>query len=497
MPWIKEENFYLTVLLLLILIMAVRTPLDTDMWWHLKAGEETWRNGEVYSVDTFSFTREGESWLNHSWLYQVLMFLVFRAGGYWALSVWVGLCAVISIAFVYQQMESNSMIKVIVGILAGIVSSVVWAPRPQIMSLVLFSAVGYLFYLYKWKKVNRLLWLAPIFILWSNLHGGYILGIVFMGALLCGELLNKILAENSMEHLSWREIKILGIWILACSLVVLINPFGLGMWKIPFTTIGIESLQNLISEWASPDFHQFYQQPMLWMLFGVIAAIGLSKRRIDGSDLAVLVVFGWGALTARRNFGPFALATAPILTRHLEYFLSDWKNTIVDKFSFARRWLSSISGTNDKIKSGYRYAVNLTLLLLLSTAAIWKVYEVNKPSLINQVEQENFPFAAAEYLAKFSASGRILNEYNWGGYLIWNLPDFPIFVDGRTDLFGDEIIEEWIGILKAENKWQNKLDIWEIDYILIKPDRPLAAAAAETWETLISGEGIILLGRKE
>jgi hypothetical protein len=256
-------------------------------------------------------------------------------------------------------------------------------------------------------------------------------------------------------------------------------------------------LQNLISEWASPDFHQIYQQPMLWMFFSVIAAIGLSKRRVDGSDLVILIIFGMGAFTAKRNFGLFALATAPILTRHLEYFLADWKNTIVDKFPFTRRWSSSISGTNDKIKFGYRYAANLTLILLLSTMVIWKVYDVNKPSFINQVEKDEFPVSAAEYLAKFSVNGRILNEYNWGGYLIWHLRDFPVFVDGRTDLFGDEIIGEWVGLLNAEDGWQKRLDYWNIDYILIRADRPLAAAAEETWETLISEEEIILLGRKE
>ena len=59
MPWIKEEKLYLIIVMLLILIMAVRTPLETDMWWHLRAGEETLHNEGVYSIDTFSFTREG------------------------------------------------------------------------------------------------------------------------------------------------------------------------------------------------------------------------------------------------------------------------------------------------------------------------------------------------------------------------------------------------------------------------------------------------------
>ncbi len=91
MPWFKEKRFYFYVIILLLLIMALRTPLDTDMWWHLRAGEETLSNRQVYSVDTFSFTRQGQDWLNHSWLSQVLMFLLFQTGGYLALSLWVAI----------------------------------------------------------------------------------------------------------------------------------------------------------------------------------------------------------------------------------------------------------------------------------------------------------------------------------------------------------------------------------------------------------------------
>jgi hypothetical protein len=156
-----------------------------------------------------------------------------------------------------------------------------------------------------------------------------------------------------------------------------------------------------------------------------------------------------------------------------------------------------VSESNEKIKPGFRYSVNFIILLMLSGAAVWKIYEVSAPLFIMESEQAVFPVEAVEYFKGNKETGQIFNEYNWGGYLIWNLREFTVFVDGRTDLFGDEIIGEWIEISKAENNWQDKLDQWGIDYILIQPDRPLAAAAAETWETLIDSEEIILLGRKE
>jgi len=146
MPWIKEEKLYLIIVLLLILIMAVRTPLETDMWWHLRAGEETLRTGEVYSVDTFSFTREGTDWINHSWLSQVVMFLTFQSSSYYGISVWVGVCAVLSMLFIYLQMKGHPLLRSAVLLFAAVVSSVVWSPRPQIHTLVLFSLMSYVLF---------------------------------------------------------------------------------------------------------------------------------------------------------------------------------------------------------------------------------------------------------------------------------------------------------------------------------------------------------------
>ena len=138
-----------------------------------------------------------------------------------------------------------------------------------------------------------------------------------MGSAIVGEILNKVLFMEFAANLSWRQIGAFSIFMVSSFLVVLVNPFGLDMWKIPFNTVGVESLQNLISEWASPDFHQVFQQPMLWMLLGVFSLIGLSKKRIDGAQLLPLIVFSWAALVARRNFGPFAIIAAPIFSKYL------------------------------------------------------------------------------------------------------------------------------------------------------------------------------------
>ena len=497
MPWIKEEKLYPIIVLLLILIMAVRTPLETDMWWHLRAGEETLLNKEVYSVDTFSFTREGADWINHSWLSQVLMLLIFQAGSYHGLSIWVGGCAVLSMLFVYLQMKGHPLLRSAVLLFAAVVSSVVWSPRPQIHTLVLFSILGYLIFKYKrTKNYKYLIWILPIFVLWGNLHGGYVLGIILMGSVIVGEILNKILLKDFADNLSWRQISIFAIFIVSGFLVVLINPFGLDMWKIPFNTVGVETLQNVISEWASPDFHQVFQQPMLWMLLGVFSLIGLSKKNIDGTELVPLIAFSWAALVARRNFGPFAIIAAPIFSKYLASLIDDWLNVATEKFPWVNKILEQSRQNNKDLKPGFKNMINLMLIGLLLVGVGWKIADVNEREFIHQAERDVFPVDAVEWMDDSEISGNVLNDYNWGGYLIWHLRDRPVFVDGRTDLFGDEILNDYLSVMSLQPSWPEILDEYQINSVLVKSDSDIARALQNTnWQIEYQDDISVILSK--
>jgi hypothetical protein len=468
MRWIKDEPFYVLVLLLLILIIALRTPLDSDMWWHLRAGEETLTSGIVYKVDSLSYTRAGQSWVNHSWLSQIVMIGLFNLGGYKALSLWVGIAALGSMYFVYLQMEGHALLRAGITLFAAFVCSVVWSPRPQIFSLLLFALSGLILFRYKWQGKNQLVWFIPLFIVWSNLHGGYILGIILIGSMVAGEIYNRLVEEKSDTNLSWKQIKELTLWGCGGFALAVVNPNGISMWLIPFQTVGVETLQNLIQEWASPDFHQPVQQLLLILLFGTFAAVGLSKRRLDGSDLASFSVFGILALTARRNFGPFAIVAAPILVRHLNDLFSSWKVSLVGQWKIIQNLLEFQQKSEKGINKTLQLIVNTAVVLLLIASAGFKWISVTKSSLVSETEKQMFPLDAVAWLKEENPSGRMFNSYNWGGYLTWKLREYPVFVDGRTDLYGDEIISSWVHVIDAEEKWEDIIEEWGISIILVE-----------------------------
>jgi hypothetical protein len=482
----SSPRFILAVILILVFAMAARTPLDSDMWWHLRAGQQTWQTGRPVTVDTFSYTRYGQSWINHSWLSQVGMYLVSGALGYLGLGLLVAILAIVSMGLVYAQMEGPPLLRAFIIILTTAVAAVVWSPRPQMASLVLFGVVGYLLYLYKWRGVNRL-WVLPlVFVLWSNLHGGYVLGLLLILAMIGGEVLNHILGSGSEPVIPWSGIGRLALWGLASWLVVVINPNGLAMWAIPFRTIEVGVLQDYISEWASPDFHQFVQQPFLWLLFATFAAVGLSRRRLDGTDLLALAAFGYLALLARRNFGPFAMVAAPVLSRHLAVLLESWVERVRPSWLQAKSRLPFLDRLpqSKPLSPGVSKTLNALIIGLLVLVAVAKVYLVTNPVLVDYFERRTYPVEAVAWIKANQPPGNLFNAYNWGGYLLWNLPEYRVFVDGRTDLYNDQLLEEYLRIAAGSEGALTLLDAHLVNVVLVEAGSALARAleASQDWQ---------------
>ena len=492
--------FMLILVFLLVVLAAARTPLDSDMWWHLRAGQTTWETGKPVLVDHFSTTRFGEKWINHSWLAEVGMYLVYRSTGTYGLGVGSALLAALSMLIIFLMMDGPALLKAFLIIPGILVAAIVWAPRPQLLSLVLFALLLFLLYLYKWKQKN-ILWVLPIlFIFWSNLHGGFALGLILLGTVIVGELLNHALGFIGEEILNWRKILTLSAWSVVSILAVLVNPNGLDTWLIPFQTVGVQALQNFISEWASPDFHEFFQQPFIWLLIGILAAIGFSGRRLDGSDFFTVGLFAYLSLIARRNYGPFALVATPVLSRYLWAAGQSWLErepaiSLLDWFRKKARVKPKLSG-NQPLNRALQKAINLSFIAVLALAACIKCYITSNPILVDTLLKKNYPVAAVKWIDEQHPAGPMLNEYNWGGYLTWFLRDYPVFIDGRTDLYGDEIIGQWISVVEAGEGWQEFLDRWKIRLILVEPGRPLVNFLSDYgWKELYRDRQAVVFGR--
>ena len=486
--FLTANRLIVIVLFLALFAMAVRTPADTDMWWHLGAGRAIVTTGHIPYADEFSFTVRGKPWTDVQWLAQVGMYQARLWGGDAALAILTAMLVVVAFAFVYPQMEGAPFLRALVVVLVATASSVIWSPRPQMLSFALLGVTGYVVYQLKWRQVNRLWVLVPVFVLWGNVHGGYALGLMLLGSVVVGETLNRLTGRaEAPEVMTWKEIGLLaGVGVL-CGLALLVNPYTWGTWTLPFRTVGIKALQGFIQEWASPDFHNLYEQPMLWLLFALLAVVGFSGRRWDWSDLIVVVVFGYSAFLARRNIAPLALVIGPVLTRQAQ--------PIVESVLARIRLPASVRKDLNPALSG---ALNWLIVLLVAVAVSLRCAVELSPKTIDTAQQRVAPVRAVEWLKQSRLTGPIYNSYNWGGYLVWAFPQEPVFVDGRTDVYDDEFLREYVKVMFVRPGWPEVLDRYGVRLALTERESFLATLLATRpgWRLAYSDDQTVLCVRE-
>ena len=181
----------------------------------------------------------------------------------------------------------------------------------------------------------------------------------------------------------------------------------------------------------------------------------------------VALVFGYSAFLARRNIAPLALVTAPVLARHVA--------PIVEAVSL--RIKLPILARQD-LKPGLSSVLNGLIVILVAVAALLKCGMALSPQMIDEARRQTVPVRAVEWMAQNHAAGPMYNSYNWGGYLVWALPDMPVFVDARTDLYDDEFLREYFKVMFIRPGWQEALDKYGVRLALTEHDSFLAAILA-------------------
>jgi hypothetical protein len=244
------------------------------------------------------------------------------------------------------------------------------------------------------------------------------------------------------------------------------------MWLYPFRTVGIGVLRDFIQEWQSPNFHLVWQQPFIVLLLLTLLALSRSGRRADFTDLALLAVWTVWALLAGRNIAIFAIVAVPILVRQgtiaLARQLEDW-----EKADWARPLLEATR----RPSSGGRMlkVLNWVLLALVVLAALVKIYLPLAPGAMDKATRASLPVDAVASIQAQRPPGPMFNSYNWGGYLLFTLwPDYPVFVDGRTDLYDDAFLRQYLTIYVADEGWQGLLDQYRIRLVIVETGSTLA-----------------------
>lgn len=460
MRQLTTERAAIIILFALLFALAARIPTDTDTWWHIRSGEYTLTHGMIYA-DPFSFTKAGEPWINHSWGSQIILYGVWQLAGNVGLAVYTAGLATAGMWFIYRMCAGNTYLRAFALVLGAATAAVFWSPRPQMLSFVLSAAVLYLLHLHKRRGVDRLWWIPVIMGVWGNLHAGFSIGFIFLGGSIAGEILGNIFTPKAEAVLPWRGIRKLILVSLVSAAALLINPYGAAMLAVPFQTLGIGALQNFIQEWNSPDFHQQQTWPFVALLFGTLGAVGASSKRLDWHDFVLVAGTAFMGLLAGRNIAVFAVVATPVLTLHLAAALDE------------RGWiLTPVRRVTPRMAR-----LNALLVGLVLLGALAKVLLVLDAETVQTAQEEFLPVRAVDYLNETEPPGPMFNSYNWGGYLLFARPAAPVFVDGRTDLYGDAFLtDDYLKTATGGNDWRETLDSYGIRLVVVEAGSGLARA---------------------
>ena len=455
----RMQRLVMWITLLAIFAMAARVSVDTDTWWHLRAGQWIVENRSIPQTDPFSYTRDGESWQYPGWLVEVPMFILFQVGGPGVLNLWTAGMVTLAFLFLWHTLAGGPFLRAFALVLAATASAVYWAARPYLVTFLLAAVFLWILEDYRWRKYDRLWWLPLLMIVWVNSHGGFVVGIILWGVYFTNSLVAWIVSRYRFIELESptrvvQRLLLVGALLLA---VILINPSGMAMYSYAFKTVGIGALQDYIQEWQSLNFHLLHVQPFAWLLLLTFGVVGASRQRLALTDFLLFAGFAYMGLLAGRNVALFALAAPIVLTRHAAPLLA----VLGRKFGYT-------GVSDDTYKSGrYRY-LNWVLLVLVVLAVIIKSLSVMPLAVNENAFRQGMPIDAVEHLRQSAPSGRLFNSYNWGGYLLWALPEYPVFIDGRTDLYNDEVIDQWLQVMRAEPGWQQVLADYQVNLIMVE-----------------------------
>jgi hypothetical protein len=474
------------VTLLAVLALAVRPSVDSDTWWHLRAGAWMVDHRQILTADPFSLTRQGQPWIYPGWLAQLALYGVYAALSYGGLNLVTGLMVALAFVSLWPVLDAGPLVRAFVLILAASASGIFWSARPQIFTLAL---AGVFIALLERQRANRGRgwWILPLLMVgWVNLHGGFAVGLMLIGVYGLGEGAELVLARRRgltwaqawTEHrprlLRWGAAGALSVAALA------LNPAGPVMVLYPFKTLSIGVLRQYIQEWQSPDFHLLQTQPFAWMLILTLVVLAVSKLRPHAAHLLLVALFAWWGLDAARNIGLFAVASAPALARHAD--------------DVVRELRPKLAATG-QIPERLARALNLGLGLLVALAALARI-ATQLPDSVNQSAVEaTMPVEAVDFLEARPPVGPLFNSYNWGGYILWRLyPGYLSFVDGRTDLFDDQLLTQYLSVWSGDAEWKPVFQEWGIRLVLIEPEAPLAQVLeANGWRIVYQDAKAVIL----
>jgi hypothetical protein len=448
--WLGESE---KVLNLLIRILVYSSALyffsfvtaDVDLWGHIKFGKDMWDAKAFQWVDVYSYTAFGSQWINHEWLSELIMYLMYDAFGSPGLLIGkllVGFCIVYLLSRISFSRTCEPLVYGMVFVLSVFVMCPGFMIRPQLATFLFTALFLYVLHLYL-DRGRNLLWSLPIvMVAWVNSHGGFVIGVgMFPVVAVCGYVACRM-RKRDVGHL-----RPLLFWMVLTEASVFINPYGWHLLAFLYDTL---TRPRDITEWVPVTLFDlsYIRFKLLSLLFLLTFLIKNQERRYwEAGIITVALIY---AFMHQRHTPIFAIVAAPYLAENL--------SILVQRTGLFVRLRSRASNI----------LLSVFLFLLISYQIGFASYKYVRAEWNIIVDPAEYPVHAVHFLKQNEIMGKILVPFDWGEYVIWKLyPDSHISIDGRfRTVYSEDIIVDHFQAARDASKLKELLEKYPADIIL-------------------------------
>ena len=472
-PAVSFHAVLTLIVVTLVFTLSHKGISDPDIWWHLHNADYMVQHHSLPRTDMYSFTVPGHPWIDHEWLAELPYYFGWRVLSLSGINaVMFGILTLIFLGVLYLcYCETGHYKASIVAVcFAVFLGSVSFGPRTTLFGyayLVLLLIVLQRFR----QKGHAPLWLIPpLFCLWVNTHGSWLIGMVIFSTVIVAGLFEGQWGAVTAER--WtrsQRNKLLLAWCAGFG-ALFMNPFG---WRLVFYPFDLAFRQKLnaehIAEWASVNFHVMRGKIVLILLIALLIGALLRSCRWTLAELGLILFALYSGLTYDRFLFLLGIVAAPILAKILDFvprYRRDADTPVLNA---------------------------IVILLMIGGITYYWPREAQLQALV----REQYPAEAVLYLQAHPPSGPVLNFYLWGGYLNWKDPSLKVFLDSRADIFEySGVFQDYLDLLDL-NHPEPILDKYSIGYVLFPRREPLTYVLEHDpkWRVLYRDRISILLER--
>jgi hypothetical protein len=420
-----------------------------DLAYHVRAGELSLRTRDVLLIDPFTFTSGGRPWLNQQWAAQLVFASAHRLLGWAGVAITYAGAMASGFGLLYRscrRAKASPRTAAVLALLGFMVASGSLAARPQALAVPLFTGTWLLL-----ARRDRWMWGVPVLaMIWANVHGSFVLAPGLVAFALCEDLLQRKDPRPTL------------LLLLATAVATFVTPFGGSVWTYALDLVGNETIRSSVAEWRPPSPVSLSGGPF-WASGVAVAIVGVSKRQeIRLIDVARLFVFFALGVPALRGTLWWALAAPPIV--------AGWfpaRDPVVPAQSVESRRVPTLVATTIVL-----LALALTLSLRAGTDPV-----TGGPSRLAADAPEVLVIATREVLP---AGSRLLVFQPFASWFEYSLPEDPVMVDSRIELFPSTVWRDYSLATRADRGWERLLDRYEIQGVVLPPGEPLGVALGET-----------------